>query len=114
MIVEREEKKGKYLREVMMEIGLKQEEEEEGIVVEALLDSRATRLVISEEFARKHRFRRTKLERLIYVRNVNRILNYTELIVDTVEMEIFFKGHKERTLINVIGGQRWRVILSIP
>ena len=85
MIVEREEKKGKYLREVMMEIGLKQEEEEEGIVVEALLDSRATRLVISEEFARKHRFRRTKLERLIYVRNVNRILNYTELIVDTVE-----------------------------
>ena len=114
MIVEREEKKGKYLREVMMEIGLKQEEEEEGIVVEALLDSRATRLVISEEFARKHRFRRTKLERLIYVRNVNRILNYTELIVDTVEMEIFFKGHKERTSINVIGGQRWGVILSIP
>ena len=114
MIVEREEKKGKYLREVMMEIGLKQEEEEEGIVVEALLDSRATRLVISEEFARKHRFRRTKLERLIYVRNVNRILNYTELIVDTVEMEIFFKGHKERTSINVIGGQRWGVILGIP
>ena len=114
MIVEREEKKGKYLREVMMEIGLKQEEEEEGIVVEALLDSGATRLVISEEFARKHRFRRTKLERLIYVRNVNRILNYTELIVDTVEMEIFFKGHKERTSINVIGGQRWGVILSIP
>ena len=114
MIVEREEKKGKYLREVMMEIGLKQEEEEEGIVVEALLDSRATRLVISEEFARKHRFRRMKLERLIYVRNVNRILNYTELIVDTVEMEIFFKGHKERTSINVIGGQRWGVILSIP
>ena len=114
MIVEREEKKGKYLREVMMEIGLKQEEEEEGIVVEALLDSRATRLVISKEFARKHRFRRTKLERLIYVRNVNRILNYTELIVDTVEMEIFFKGHKERTSINVIGGQRWGVILSIP
>jgi len=30
--VEREEKKEKYLREVMVKIGLKQEEEEEGIV----------------------------------------------------------------------------------
>ena len=103
MIVEREKKKGKYLREIMVKIGLKQEEEEEGIVVEALLDSKATRLVMSEEFARKHRFRRIKLERLIYVRNVDRILNYAELIVDIVEVEIFFKRYKERTLIDVIG-----------
>ena len=103
MIVEREKKKGKYLREVIVKIGLKQEEEEEGIVVEMLLDSKATRLVMSEEFARKHRFRRTKLQRLIYVRNVDRILNYAGLIVDIVEVEIFFKRYKERTLIDVIG-----------
>jgi len=103
VIVEREKKKGKYLREVIVKIGLKQEEEEEGIVVEMLLDSKATRLVMSEEFARKHRFRRTKLQRLIYVRNVDRILNYAGLIVDIVEVEIFFKRYKERTLIDVIG-----------
>ena len=103
MIVEREKKKGKYLREIMVKIGLKQEEEEEGIVVKVLLDSKATRLVMSEEFARKHRFRRIKLERLIYVRNVDRILNYAGLIVDIVEVEIFFKRYKERTLIDVIG-----------
>ena len=54
--VEWEEKKEKYLREITVKIGLKQEEEEEGIVVDALLDSGATGLVISEEFARKHRF----------------------------------------------------------
>jgi len=87
---------------VTVKIGLKQEEEEE-IVVEALLDSRAIRLIMSEEFVRKHRFRRTKLERPIYVRNVNGILNYAGLIVDIVEVEIFFKGHKKRTLIDVIG-----------
>ena len=29
-------------------------------------------------------------------------------------MEIFFKGHKERTLIDVIGGQKWSVILGMP
>ena len=103
MIVEREKKKGKYLREIMVKIGLKQEEEEEGIVVKVLLDSKATRLVKSEELARKHRFRRIKLERLIYVRNVDRILNYAGLIVDIVEVEIFFKRYKERTLIDVIG-----------
>jgi len=104
--VEREEKKGKYLREVMVKIGFKQEEEEEEIVVDALLDSRATGLVMSEEVARKHRFRRMKLERPIYVRNVNGMLNYTEPIEDTVEVEIYFKGHKERTSIDVIGGQK--------
>jgi len=94
------------LREVTVKIELKQEEEEEGIVVEALLDSRVIGLVMSEEFARKHRFRRTKLEKLTYVRNVNGILNYVGPIKDTVEVEIFFKGHKKRTSINMIGGQK--------
>jgi len=108
------EKKEKYLREVTVKIGLKQEEEEEGIVTEALLDSGVTGLVISEEFAKKHRFRRRKLERPVYVRNVNSMLNYVGPIVDTVEVEIFFKGHKERMSIDVIGGQKWSVILGIP
>ena len=94
------------MREVIVKIGLKQEEEEEGIVVDVLLDSKATGLVMSEEFVRKHRFRRTKLERPIYVRNVNGMFNYTGPIVDTVEVEIYFKRHKERTSIDVIGGQK--------
>ena len=61
---------------------------------------------MSEEFAKKHKFRRMKLERLIYVRNVDGILNYAGLIVDTVEVEIYFRGHKERTLIDVIREQK--------
>jgi len=69
---------------------------------------------MSEEFVRKHRFRRTKLERLIYMRNVDRTLNYAEPIVDMVEVEIFFKEHKERLLIDMIGGQKWEVTLDIP
>ena len=104
--VERKEKKEKVLREVTVKIGLKQEEEEEGVVTEALLDSGATGLVMSEEFARRHKFKRTKLERPVYVRNIDGMLNYAGPIVDTVEVEIFFKEHKERTSIDVIGGQR--------
>ena len=112
--VEKKEKKEKLLREITVKIGLKQEEEEEGIMTEALLDSGATGLVMSEEFARRHKFKRTKLERLVYVRNVDGMLNYMEPIVDTVEVEIFFKGHKERMSIDVIEGQKWSVILGMP
>ena len=112
--VEKKEKKEKVLRKVIVKIGLKQEEEKEGVVTEALLDSGATGLVMNEEFARRHKFKRTKLERPVYMRNVDGMLNYVGSIVDTVEVEIFFKGHKERTLIDVIGGQKWSVILGMP
>ena len=112
--VERKEKKEKTLREVVMKIGLKQKEDEEEVVTEALLDSGATGLVMSEEFVKKHRFRRTKLERPVYVRNVDGMLNYAGPIVDIVEVEIFFKGHKEQTSIDVIEGQKWSVILCMP
>jgi len=97
----------------MVKIELKQEKDKEGIVAEALLDSGATGLVMSEEFARKHKFRRIKLEKPIYVRNVDGMLNYVGPIVDIVEVEIFFKGHKKRILIDVIGGQKWEVILGM-
>ena len=96
-----------------MKIGLKQEEEEERIVTETLLDSGATGLVMSKEFARRYRFRRTKLEKLIYMRNVDGMFNYMGPIINTVEVEIFFKGYKERTLIDVIGDQKWEVILGM-
>ena len=104
--VEKKEKKEKLLREVVVKIGLKQEEDKEGIVTEVLLDSGAIGLVMSEEFARRYKFKRMKLERPVYVRNVNSMLNYTGPIVDIVEVEIFFKGHKKRTSIDVIEGQK--------
>jgi len=40
------------------------------------------------------------------VRNVDRILNYVGLIIDTMKVEIYFKEHKKRMLIDVIGGQK--------
>jgi len=99
---------------VMVKIGLKQEGDEEGILVEMLLNSRATGLVISEEFSRKHKFRRTKLERVIYMKNIDGMLNYAGPIMNTVEMELLFKRYKERTLIDMIGGQSWDIILEMP
>jgi len=51
---------------VIVKIGLKQEDDKERIIVKALLNSRATGLVMSLEFARKNKFKKKKLERSIY------------------------------------------------
>jgi len=74
------EKKEKLLREATVKIGLKQEKKKEEIVVEALLDSGMMGLVMSLEFVRKNKFKMRKLEKPIYIRNVNSIFNYEEPI----------------------------------
>ena len=98
--------RGKVLRRVMVKIVLKQEYEKEGIVVKTLLDSRVIGLVISLEFARKNKFKKKKLEKLIYIRNVDNTFNHEGPIKHTVEVELFYKEHKERTEINMIKGQK--------
>jgi len=105
---------GKPLREVIVKIGLERIDTQEGVMVEALLDSGVTGLVISSEFARKQGFKLKKLERPMNVRNVNGSLNKEGPIEYMVEVNIYYQGHRERTEINVIGGQKWTVILGMP
>ena len=100
----------KILREVMVKIGLERIDMQEGIMVEALLDSRATELVMSSEFAKKQGFKLKKLERPMQVRNVDGLFNKEGPIEHMVEVNIYFKGHRERTEIDIIGGQNWMVI----
>ena len=83
-------------------------------MVEALLDSGATGLVMSSEFARKQSFKLKKLERPMNVINVDGSLNKEGPIENTVEVNIYYKGYRERTEIDVIGRQKWMVILGIP
>jgi len=106
--------KGNLLREVTVKIGLEKIDTQEGITVEALLDSGATGLVMSLEFARKQGFKLKKLDRPMYVRNVDGSLNKEGPIEHMVEVNIYYQGHRERTEINVIGGQKWMVILGMP
>ena len=53
------------MREVTLKIGLERIDNQEGITVEALLNSRATGIIMSSEFTRKQRFKLKKLERPI-------------------------------------------------
>ena len=51
------------MREVTVKIGLERIDTQEGITVEALLDSGAIGLVMSSEFARKQSFKLKESER---------------------------------------------------
>ena len=77
------------------------------------MDSSATRLVMSSEFARKQGFKMKKIERPIYVRNVDGTLNKEGPIENTVEVNIYYQRYRERMEIDVIGGQKWSIILGM-
>ena len=48
------------------------------------------------------------------MRNIDGSFNKEGPIENTVEINIYYKGHVERTEIDVIGEQKWLVILGIP
>ena len=89
-----------------MKIRLEKIDTQEEIIVEALLDSGATGLVMSSEFARKQGFKLKRLERLMNTRNVGESLNKEGLIEYTVKVNIYYQGYRERMEIDVIGGQK--------
>ena len=55
-----------------------------------LLDSGTIVLVMSLKFARKLRFKLIKIERLIYVRNIDSFFNKKKPIEHTVDVNIYY------------------------
>ena len=78
------------LREVIVKIGLKRIDIWKEVIIKILLDSGAMSLVISLELVRKQEFKLKKIERLIYVRNINIFFNKKELIEHIVEVNIYY------------------------
>ena len=91
------------LREMTVKIGLERIDTQNKIIVEALLDSSTMGFVMSLEFARKHRFKLKKIERPIYMRNVDSSFNKERPIENIVKVNIYYQGYRERTEINIIG-----------
>jgi len=71
-------------------------------------------LVMSSEFTRKQGFRLKKIDRPIYVKNVDGSFNKKRSIEYTVEVNIYYQGHRERMEVDMIGGYKWNVILGMP
>ena len=61
---------------------------------------------MSSEFARKQRFKLKKLERPMYIRNMDGSLNKEGPIEYMVKINIYYQGHMEKTEIDVIGRQK--------
>ena len=78
------------MREIIVKIGLERIDTQEEITVEALLNSGATELVMSSEFAQKQGFKLKKLKRPIHVRNMNGSLNKEKPIEYMVEVNIYY------------------------
>ena len=88
------------LREVTVKIELKRIDMQKEIIVKTLLDSGVASLVGKQEFKLK------KIERPIYMRNVDGMFNKEGLIQNTVEINIFYKKYRERTEIDFISSQK--------
>ena len=94
------------MSKVIVKIGLERINIQKEIIVEALLDSRATVLIMSSEFVKKKRFKLKRIEKIIYVRNINRIFNKERPIEYTVEVNIHYQKYRKRMEINVISKQK--------
>ena len=93
-------------KEMIVKIESKQEGDEEGIVIEALLDSRATELVISSKFVKKNKFKKKILNRLIYVKDIDGTFNHKGPVKHTIKVKLFYREHKERMEIDIIKEQK--------
>ena len=71
----RKTKKDESLRKITVKIGLERIDTQEGVTVEELLNNRAMGLVMSSEFVRKQEFQLKKIDRPIYVRNIDSSFN---------------------------------------
>ena len=101
------------LKEVTVKIGLEKINMQKEVTIETLLGSETIKLVMSLEFARKQWFKLKKIERPIYVRNVDRMFNKEGPIKYTVKVNIYYQGYRKRTEIDVIGEQKWNMILGM-
>jgi len=77
------------------------------------LNSGAMELIMSSKLTRKQEFKLNKIEKPIYVRNVDGSFNKEKPIEHIVEVNIYYQKHRERTKINVIRRQKWSVILGM-
>ena len=62
--------------------------------------------MMSLKFVRNKGFKLKKIERLIYIRNIDRTFNKEGLIKHTMKVNIYYQGYRERTEINVIEEQK--------
>jgi len=97
-----------------MKVGLEKLENHKGVVVKALLNSRATGLFMDMAFAKEKGFIIKKLKNPLLVRNVDGTVNVKGAITYQVEYNMFFKGYVERVRMDICNLGKTEVILGMP
>jgi len=78
------------LREIIVKIGLERIDTQEDVNIEVLLNNRVIGLVMSLEFARKQEFKLKKIDKSIYMKNMNGSFNKERPIEYIVEVNIYY------------------------
>ena len=102
------------LRKMWLNIGVEKINIHKGTTVKALLDSGATGVFIDRKIAAKHGFRLQKLEKLLTVKNIDRIHNSGGAITYQVEVNVYYKNHMERMRMDICDLEKTNIILGIP
>jgi len=95
-------------------VGLEKLENHKGVAVRALLNSGVMGLFMDMTFAREKGFKMEKLRNPLLVRNIDGMVNAGEAITYQVECNMFFKGHVERTRIDIYNLGKTEVIQGMP
>ena len=97
-----------------MRVGLEKLENHKGVVVKALLDSRATGLFMNTTFAKEKGFKMKRIKNPLLVKNVDGTVNIGGAIMHQVKCNMFFKEHVERVRVDVCNLEKTEVILEMP
>ena len=83
------------------------------VVVKVLLNSGTTGLFINTQFVKRKGFNLERLKTLLWIRNMNEIVNVGGAIIYQIECNMFFKGYIERVRIDICNLEKMEVILEI-
>jgi len=103
----------KILREVWLNIEVEKVDTYKGVTVKVLLDSSALEMFMDWKMAARYGFRLQKLERLIVVRNIDRMNNSAGAITHQVEVNVYYKSYVERIRMGVCNLEKTDIILEM-
>ena len=83
------------------------------VVVKVLLNSGTTGLFINTQFVKRKGFNLERLKTLLWIRNMNEIVNVGGAIIYQIECNMFFKGYIERVRIDIYNLEKTEVILDM-
>ena len=72
------------------------------------------KLAMNSELTRKQGFKlKKKIEKIIYVRNINGTINKKRPIENIIKINIYYQKYRKRIKTNMIRGQKQSIILEI-